>query len=420
MPARLAAVLGLAAGLAQGARVARKVDRQMKAARSKFVAGVPVLNYHNAFEGETSLAKTENLQQDWTVVVNPGVSDEQIKALCEMRNCKAVGHPSRGGVPYFEVSCTEAELEELLHQAKGAAKYVEPDSVIYAVPELDASAAASWGLDRIGTSQRSATGAGVHVYVLDTGIRASHSDFTGRVVPTVDNTKPAGSRECASWPNPMECAWDKQGHGTHCAGTAAGASYGVAPGATIHAAKVLSDLGFGQNSWTVDALDWIAAFGERPAVASLSLGAAGNSQADKDATDAAVAAGVTVVVAAGNENSDACGYSPAFVPSAITIGSTDSVDARSYFSNYGRCVDFWAPGSAITSAAHTSDSGSATFSGTSMACPHVSGAAALYLQRNTGANSAKVLSGLSSASATGVISDLTAADTNELLQVGGF
>jgi len=415
MPARVAVSLGLAAALGQSARVNRH-----RYAPSKFLAGVPVLNYHNAFEGATSLAQSDTLKQDWTVVVNAGVTDEQIAALCNLGECKAVGHPSQGGVPYFEVSCTEAELEELLHQAKGAAKYVEPDSMIHAVPELDASAAASWGLDRIGTSQRSATGAGTHVYVLDTGIRASHSDFGGRVVPTLNMEKPSGYQECSTWPNPMECAWDKQGHGTHCAGTAAGASYGVAPGATIHAVKVLSDSGSGSFSWSIDALDFLATRGERPAIASMSLGGAGTLQAMKDAVDAATTAGVTVVVAAGNENSDACGYSPAYIPSAITIGSTDSRDARSYFSNYGRCVDFWAPGSAITSAAHTSDSGSATFSGTSMACPHVSGAAALYLQRNTGANSAKVLSGLSGAAAIGVISDLTAADTNELLQVGGF
>lgn len=413
MPARLTAALGLAAALADGARV----DRH-KAARSKFVAGVPVLNYHLAYEGQ-SLAETENVKQDWTVVVNPGVTDEQIKALCNMGDCKAVGHPSKGGVPYFEVSCTEAELEELMHAAKGAAKYVEPDSTIFAVPELDASAAASWGLDRVGTSQRSATGAGTHVYILDTGIRATHNDFGTRVVPTLDNTKSSG-QECATWPDPMVCAWDKQGHGTHCAGTAAGASYGVAPGATIHAVKVLNDRGSGQFSWSVDALDFLASRGERPTIASMSLGGSGTLQTMKDAIEAATAAGVTVVVAAGNDNSDACGFSPAYVPSAITVGSTDQSDARSYFSNYGRCVDFWAPGSSITSAGHLSDSGSATFSGTSMACPHVSGGAALVLQRDSSKNSAKVLQTLVSAGASGVISDLTSQDTNEFLQVASI
>jgi len=218
----------------------------------------------------------------------------------------------------------------------------------------------------------------------------------------------------------MVCAWDKQGHGTHCAGTAAGASYGVAPGATIHAVKVLNDAGSGQFSWSVDALDFLATRGERPAIASMSLGGSGTLQTMKDAVDAATAAGVTVVVAAGNDNSDACGFSPAYVPSALTVGSTDQSDARSYFSNYGRCVDFWAPGSSITSASHASDTGSATFSGTSMACPHVSGGAALVLARSPSNNPNKVLSDLSDASAKNVISDLTADDINELLQVGSF
>jgi len=113
MPARFAAVVGLAAAVAQGARV----DRQKKSGRSKFVAGVPIMNYHLAYDGQT-LAKTENLKQDWTVVVNPGVSDEQVATLCKLSDCKAVGHPSSGGVPFFEVSCTEAELEKLMKQPK--------------------------------------------------------------------------------------------------------------------------------------------------------------------------------------------------------------------------------------------------------------------------------------------------------------
>merc|ERR1719254_51476 len=124
------------------------------------------------------------------------------------------------------------------------------------------------------------------------------------------------------------------------------------------------------------AMDWVTTKGERPAVMSMSLGGKGTSRAESQAIDQATAKGVTVVVAAGNENDDACGYSPAFVPSAITVGSTDQRDKRSYFSNYGSCVNIYAPGSSITSAGHRSDGGSATMSGTSMACPHVSGAAA--------------------------------------------
>merc|ERR1719414_1737225 len=153
MPARFVAAVGLAAALAQGARV----DRH-KATRSKFVAGVPVLNYHLAYEGNT-LAETDTTKQDWTVVVNPGVTDEQIVALCRIGDCKAVGHPSQGGVPYFEVSATEGELEKLMQQSKGIVKYIEPDSVVSAIPEIAADVeAATWGLNRIGADQRDRTG----------------------------------------------------------------------------------------------------------------------------------------------------------------------------------------------------------------------------------------------------------------------
>merc|ERR1719454_56318 len=135
----------------------------------------------------------------------------------------------------------------------------------------------------------------------------------------------------------------------HCAGSAGGSTYGVAPAATVKSVKVLSDQGSGSWSWSYSALDWVATGSTRPAVASMSLGGQGQVQGMRDAVDAAVAAGVTVVVAAGNENSDACGFSPAYVPSAITVGSMDSTDTRSYFSNYGTCVDIWGPGSSVVS-----------------------------------------------------------------------
>jgi len=185
--------------------------------------------------------------------------------------------------------------------------------------------------------------------------------------------------------------------------------------------KVLSDQGSGSWSWSYEALDWLAAgtgSGVRPAVASMSLGGPGSQAAMKTAVDAAVNSGVVVVVAGGNSNTDACNFSPAFVPSAITVGSTTSQDKRSSFSNYGSCTDIWAPGSDVESAAHTSDSGSATFSGTSMACPHVSGGAALVLGVNPSKSPATVLQDLLDKAAMDVLSDLKAGDTNALLWVG--
>lgn len=411
MTARVATVAGLAAVLAQGARV----HRQKQASRTKFVAGVPILNYHLAYEGQETLAKTDGLKQNWNVIVNAGVSDEQIAALCKLSDCKAVGHPSSGGVPFFEISCTEAELEKLMQQAKDVAKYIEPDSEVAAIPEIEATPeAATWGLNRISADQRFGTGAGATVFVLDTGVRSSHTDFTGRASSGADVT--SGSLvECNG---ALNCAADNQGHGTHCAGTAGGATYGVATEAQIRSVKVLSDSGSGSWSWSYAALDWLATSSVRPAIASMSLGGGGVVSGMGDAVNAAVGAGVTVVVAAGNSNSDACGFSPAYVPSAVTVGSTTSTDSRSSFSNYGSCVDIWAPGSSVVSASHTSDSGTTSLSGTSMACPHVSGAAALVLGQDPSKSPAQVIQDLLGKAAMGAISDLRTGDTNALLYVG--
>jgi len=326
-----------------------------------------------------------------------------------------VGHPSSGGVPFFEVSCTESELDTMMQQAKGVVKYIEPDSPVDAIPEIDAAPeAATWGLNKIAADQRDRDGAGATVFVLDTGVRTTHTEFSGRASPGADVTS-GRLRECNG---NLNCARDGQGHGTHCAGTVGGTTYGVAPSAQISSVKVLSDQGSGQWSWSYEALDWVATSNVRPAVASMSLGGRGTIAAMGDAVDAAVAAGVVVSVAAGNDNSNACGFSPAYVPSAITVGSTDSTDTRSYFSNYGTCVDIWAPGSSVLSAGHTSDSATATFSGTSMACPHVSGAAALVLGADNSKNPAKVLQELLDNAALDTLSDLKAGDTNAMLYVG--
>jgi len=405
--------LGLILAGAEGARISRKHDSSAPA--TKFIAGVPVLNYHTAHKGV--LGEVEDEEQEWVVMVKPGTSDAELRRLCKMNKngCNLVGHPT-GGVPFVEMRGTERDLEVVLHGSGGVAKYIEPDSEVTMIPEMEADVeAATWGLNRIGADRRGRAGAGATVFVLDTGVRVTHQEFANnRATPALDMT--AGSpRECNG---DLTCAADRQGHGTHCAGTAAGKTYGVAPSASVQGVKVLGDGGGGSWSWSYYALDWLATNPTRPAVASMSLGGMGTQQAMRDAVDAAVNGGVIVVVAGGNSNSDACGFSPAFVPNAITVGSTTSIDARSWFSNYGSCTNIWAPGSDVLSAGITSDSATDTMSGTSMACPHVSGAAALVLEADPSKKSSAVLQELLGDAVMNALSGLMSGDTNALLYVG--
>jgi len=415
--ARFLGSLALFAAGAEGSRISRK----RSSASTKFIAGVPVLNYHTRKGSETaSLAELEEAEQDWVVMVKPGTSDEQIQKMCKTnkKGCKLTGHPERG-VPFIDVQGTEKDLEAVLQSGGSAVRYAEPDRQIFMIPEMEETEvgpeAATWGLNKIGADQRPGTGSNTYIFVLDTGVRVSHQEFNGRAVPYLDMS--VGSPSFCN--GDTSCAGDRQGHGTHCAGTAAGSSVGVAPGAIVGSIKVLSDSGSGSFSWSYYALDVLAQISSRPAVASMSLGGSGTSQAMADAVNAAVNAGVTVVVAAGNDNSDACYFSPAFVPSAITVGSTTSLDQRSSFSNYGSCTDIWAPGSSVYSAGVSYDSSYSTLSGTSMACPHVSGGAALVLEANPSLTAWGVLSQLSANALKGRISGLSSADTNEFLYVAG-
>ncbi len=247
---------------------------------------------------------------------------------------------------------------------------------------------ATWGIDRIDQTSLPLsktytypTSTGVHAYVIDTGVRATHTEFSGRMGNGFDAIKDGnGTNDC-------------QGHGTHVAGTVGGTTWGVAKNVTIHAVRVLGCDGSGTNSGVIAGMDWVVANHVKPAVANMSLGG-GASQATDDAIARMTNAGVVTVVAAGNDATNACNYSPARAPSAITVGSTTSTDAMSSFSNYGSCVDIYGPGSSITSASRTSDTGSTSLSGTSMASPHVAGVAALYLSKNPTATPAQVTSAL--------------------------
>jgi len=422
-----------AAGFAVVALGAQGLRRKSGKTQTKFILGdIPILNYDSAAASlvESSMEAEEN----WVVVMKPEVTDDQIHALCSLGSCLAQGQPEQGGVPYFQVRASERKLAALLSRSQASVEFVEPDGRVELEPEAAGSLAAegvadtTWGLTRIGTSQRSSRGAGTHIYILDTGIRRTHSEFGGRVIPTLDKTASRFRQKCAS--SSPTCAGDTNGHGTHCAGTAGGASYGVASAASLYAMKVLDDDGEGEYSWSYDALNFIATKGKRPAVASISHSNRAKLEAYKKAVDAAVNAGVVIVVSGGSMNMEASRYSPAFVPNAITVGSTTSQDHKSKFSNYGECVNIWAPGSDILSAGATSDDASDTISGTAMACSYVSGAAALLLEKDPNMNSAKVLAKLQANAVRGAlplwtrnntswgIEGLRSDDINALLYVG--
>ncbi|MCP9986624.1 MULTISPECIES: S8 family peptidase [Streptomyces] len=273
----------------------------------------------------------------------------------------------------------------------------------------------TWGLDRLDQRalplDRSYTypepgGQGVTAYIIDTGVRISHSDFGGRAFngfDAVDNDN---------------VAQDGNGHGTHVAGTVAGTAYGVAKKAKIVGVRVLNNQGSGTTAGVVAGIDWVTRNAVKPAVANMSLGGGVDSTLDQ-AVRNSIASGVTYTLAAGNDNKDASTSSPARVTEAITVGSTTNTDARSSFSNYGSVLDVFAPGSSITSAWHTGDTATNTISGTSMAAPHVAGAAALYLANNPSATPAQVSSALTSAATSGVVTNPGTGSPNRLLYVGG-
>ncbi|NUT93304.1 MAG: S8 family peptidase [Saccharothrix sp.] len=281
----------------------------------------------------------------------------------------------------FTVSLPESAAKRLA--ANPAVEYVEQDQVFHL--QATQTNPPSWGLDRIdqrdlplnSSYSYTSTGSGVNVYVIDTGVRISHTTFGGRARNGYDAV------------DGDSVAQDGNGHGTHVAGTIAGSQYGVAKGATIYGVRVLNNSGSGTTAGVVAGIDWVTRNHVKPAVANMSLGGGASTTLD-DAVRRSVAAGVTYAIAAGNSNANASSYSPARVTEAITVGATTNTDARASYSNYGSVLDIFAPGSSITSAWNTGDTATNTISGTSMATPHVAGAAARYLQNNRAATPSQV------------------------------
>jgi len=380
-----------------------KVAAQFRAASAGNIGGVPVYNW--AFQ-QSSM----HTRQRWLLIAKPTASDATIKRICKgygAHDCVAEGHPDEGGLGFSSIKASYKELESVVLRNQRDIEFLEPLMPIRTFPvnyiHDNSSEDASdievhddvtntsllegptdrWGLDRIDSSGKldgkytpSNGGKGVHVYVLDTGIRTTHEDFEGRAIPTLDSTM--GKVKVCN-PRDHRCAQDTDfGHGTHCAGIIGGKRSGVAKQATLHSCKVLGRFG-GNNLDIIAAMDWILQHGKRPAIMSMSLGGPGQSQAFRSAVDRAVDKGITVVVAAGNFDSDACRFSPAFVPKALTVGAIDITDKRADFSNSGRCIDLWAPGVDILSTFNANDRSYKKMKGTSMACPHVAGAAALEI-----------------------------------------
>lgn len=372
-----------------------KLDFLIRAAAIVAQAGVLAFTPGAFAQANNSAAATYPYAQSrpipgrYIVVFKGSVANPAAEAASLVRGAGGQLHHSYGSaIKGFAATLPDAALPGLRNNPN--VEFVEQDQTV-SLSQVSPQNQVTWGLDRIDQADRpldtqyhfNGTGAGVNAFIIDTGMRSDHVEFAGRTRPGYGVVNDGyGTNDC-------------HGHGTHVAGTVGGTTWGVAKGVTLIPVRVLGCSASGPWSDVIAGIDWVANSTLRPAVANMSIGGVASLAVDS-AVAGAVGKGVTMVVAAGNNNLDACNFSPSRATSAITVGAVTTTDARTIYSNFGACVDLFAPGNGIVSASNLDTTSSKVMSGTSMAAPHVAGVAALTLQSNPTATPAAIADYLAS------------------------